>query len=96
MKHTPGPWKVFGKSSHGCHVEALADVAWCGTNSYHHINGDSQVIDANEAYANACLIAAAPELLEALRVLLEAVEGKRVTQGDCNQARAAIAKAEAV
>lgn len=39
------------------------------------------------------LIAAAPELLDALRALLDAVDGNRVTVGDCNQARAAIAKA---
>jgi hypothetical protein len=33
------------------------------------------------------------ELLEALVTLFDAVEGNRITQGDCNQARAAIAKA---
>lgn len=39
------------------------------------------------------LLTAAPELLEALRTLLDAVEGNHVTMGDCNQARAAIASA---
>lgn len=48
-----------------------------------------------EQRANAALIIAAPELLEALETLLEAVDGNHVTFGDCNQARAAIRKAKA-
>lgn len=34
------------------------------------------------------------ELAEALTTLLNAVEGNHVTQGDCNQARAALAKVQ--
>lgn len=48
-----------------------------------------------ETAANRRLIAAAPELLEALRTLLDAVEGAHVTVGDCAQARAALAAAVA-
>ena len=33
------------------------------------------------------------ELLDALETLLDSINGQRVTVGDCNQARAAIAKA---
>jgi hypothetical protein len=46
------------------------------------------------ALADAMLIAAAPDLYEALRVLLDAVLGNHVTVGDCNEARAALAKAD--
>jgi hypothetical protein len=35
------------------------------------------------------------ELTEALQTLLDAVEGNRVTVGDCNQARAALTKESA-
>ena len=35
----------------------------------------------------------AQQIIDALEVLLEAIEGNRLTVGDCNQARAAIAKA---
>lgn len=34
----------------------------------------------------------AGDLLDALQVIFDAVEGQRVTIGDCNQARAAIAR----
>ena len=83
MSHTPGPWTA---SEHG----AYADY-----------NGNSTIIlgddlriavvlgsDNEETNANARLIAAAPDLLEALEALLE---------GDFNvaeKARAAIAKAK--
>jgi len=64
-KHTPGPWAInnpdhenfvtIGSSS----VRNIADV-WA-------INGDCT---EDERDANACLIAAAPELLEAAKLVL--------------------------
>ena len=55
----------------------------------------SHHIDADEAEANARLIAAAPELLDALgRLLHMAEEGSIPGPNTLNQARAAIAKAK--
>ena len=67
-KHTPGPWKV-GKTSgwSGTEVKAIASIAWCAkASSYSSSWGDSQEISADEALANAHLVAAAPDLLDAL------------------------------
>jgi hypothetical protein len=83
IKHTPGPWVAECIGSNGDH-ENPQDI--------YEINGKTRVAEF-VTEANARLIAAAPELLDALVTLLDAVEGKRITQGDCNQARAAIARA---
>ena len=64
-KHTPGPWTMHPRFDDGAEVRALAPVAWCSVASTHGASG-SQVIDVAEARANARLIAAAPDLLEAL------------------------------
>lgn len=93
--HTQGPWvqcDQFGPTSHGTCAKAISDnylVASC-TGYYGREQGQ----------ANARLIAAAPELLEALiRLEAELVEDK---YGECYEpspfenlalARAAIAKA---
>ena len=64
--HTPGPWTMHPRFDDGAEVRALAPVAWCGAASTHGASS-SQSIDAAEARANAHLIAAAPDLLAALR-----------------------------
>ena len=83
MSHTPGPWTA---SEHGAYTD------YKGNNIV--ILGDDLRIavvlgpDTDETQANARLIAAAPDLLEALEALLE---------GDFNvaeKARLAIAKAK--
>jgi hypothetical protein len=102
MKHTPGPWTqwadtniIIGLHSGSKRIENLR-ICEVATHTWQ-----------DQGRYNARLIAAAPEtaaerdrlrevnveLLEALVTLLDSVEGKRITQGDCNQARAAIAKA---
>lgn len=68
-KHTPRPWKVESSTPDGARVVAIAPVAWCGANSSFGV-GTSQSISAKQARANAHLISAAPELLEALQVLM--------------------------
>ncbi len=91
-KHTPGPWKTDGDeiilSSDG---RNLADV-WT----------EFAAIPRDEAVANARLIAAAPELLEALPALiviaLDSLDGmdaetREECERDIAKARAAIAKA---
>ena len=91
MTHTPGPWKVMGED-----VVLMRDerevVAWVG-------DIDGQMTD------NAHLIAAAPEMLEALENLVaineahnqavEGVIGRPVEwkDGYLDEARAAIRKA---
>jgi len=78
--HTPGPWTFRGPivfSDFSC-------VASCDF-------GASQTVPVSEAEANARLIAAAPELLEACRQALFAIP---TTHGAFQTIAAAIAKAE--
>lgn len=89
--HTPGPWVVWEG-----HAEVFAGPAKSNTPGM--IRGTRGIVancesddfgeNEDEQEANARLIAAAPDLLEALRCLLSGVPGAEVT------ARAAIAKAE--
>ena len=90
--HTPGPWHIGmrpGPIVYGRYGEQVADMR-------------DTVMDADEAYKNLKLIAAAPELLEALKDALEALEGASEALGNpagvldlaMNDCRAAIAKAE--
>lgn len=91
MKHTQSPWKFADNSKHfktnpfsvyvqggGVHSATIANIPFRRT------------IPEAEARANALLIAAAPELLEALRAVIAGVPD--TWEGVAN-ARAAIAKA---
>lgn len=80
MKHTQGPW---GVKNHGMVYTMDNMTAICST--------DVEVGNDEEAQANAKLIAAAPELLEALRLMLAYPEG--CPMDVTTQARAAIDKA---
>lgn len=102
-KHTPGPWFYDGDG-----FDSLAD-ADCGTDGYEVFTKDehgdvnqpvcslADTCDENETEANANLIAASPDLLQALEKLLaqcEKIEEARCQSFyDCDEARAAIAKA---
>ena len=93
-KHTPGPW-VTGNGKKGTRAETSVyaeindvyiKIAWCdATLGYPH------------CVANARLIAAAPDLLEALKTLPQSLAA---TDDDLNRwlerANAAIAKAEGI
>ena len=90
-KHTPGPWEIeehyhFGYRwiSWPQHSQ-LAQVVWC-----------MEYEDRSpECEASAHLIAAAPEMLEALENLLKVHEGEGGTQHHAgDMARVAIAKAK--
>jgi len=91
-KHTPGPWSIH----HEFNVfdENGRCVASCGgySSNFRDVEPENR--------ANAMLIAAAPDLLEACRALLAAHSGICEGDGDmgededCARARAAIAKAE--
>ncbi len=103
-KHTPGPWFV------DCDGDGKQNSGW--TSTHEEVSDD----DVCEVYggncdddetraANAALIAAAPELLEALRPFAELLESPDewpdetfecfVDVADIKRAIAAIAKAEA-
>lgn len=84
-KHTPGPWKIVD--------------AW----NYYMVEGqnDEEIIWQDGPYqtptinkANACLIAAAPDLLEALEAIVGDSSIQRVSDELHAKARAAIAKAQ--
>ncbi len=100
-KHTPGPWMVqpFDDNEDGCSVIAVdpeigmrsprrGQVAWCTT-----IAG-AAFESPGRAIANARLISAAPDLLEALQVaeLILRERGLRA-HGGYKQIESAIAKA---
>lgn len=74
-KHTPGPWRVKRSESKpafnvvGTKVGCKYKIARCP-----YISDD----DKQEAEANAKLIAAAPELLKALKLMLSRFKGSQV------------------
>lgn len=84
-KHTPGPW-----TEHTFADEKFVEIrAGGGCRIVAHV-----FLDNGNREANARLIAAAPELLEALLAFVATFDGVEVTPGgDVAKARAAIAKA---
>lgn len=96
-KHTPGPWTVtrppcasdelkFRVVSEATNLD-VADLYWCDPNEH----------DTSQITADANLIAAAPDLLEALKDLVEcdcAAYGLDAANCEHARARAAIARAE--
>jgi hypothetical protein len=102
-QHTPGPWESFCYGPEGTKIRA-GDVAVATLAG--HARGDGEA--ARALVADGHLIAAAPELLTALRELVGASEAYASSEPDmpshratCHdldaaleQARAAIAKAE--
>lgn len=91
-KHTPGPWSLWKDVCHGEHGMITDDA---------HARHIAQIKDgAPEIEANARLIAAAPELLEAMQTYIAALDGwentnkaeRRVKTAEAGM-RAAIGKA---
>jgi len=77
---TPGPWtnSIVGiKNAKGL----LIAQAWCGNsnNSF----GNHPAVSDDEMYANAKLIAAAPDLLKAVEKFVEAIEDEEGTFDSC-------------
>jgi hypothetical protein len=90
-KHTPGPWKIVEQRFPVCIIEGEDGTCVVG-----NVSGQPGL---DGQTANARLIAAAPELLEALRDCLATLDGLKRHNTNCDyvaaiQARAAIAKAE--
>jgi len=88
-KHTPGPWEVTEYESGDFTITAQGrgpcDGDICGTTMR------PEEHDENASYANARLIAAAPELLEVLEMLVSNVGP---STSDIAVARAGLSKAK--
>lgn len=98
-KHTPGPWMYSGAGSIkrdytaiGCTDGETIATAWGHSNSGFFVSEE-------EKEANARLIAAAPELLEALQEaisLIESIDGRDNScdpRSDISDLKAVVAKA---
>lgn len=95
-KHTPGPWKCDERPHFGAWFVRQDPVNWNGMG--YQLICDCPAEKKGTHYgdmfkANARLIAAAPDMLDALR-LIAGEDGLCVTDGTIAAARAAIAKAE--
>ena len=95
-KHTPGQWSVVEHDHAICVQTESPRQTKFGASRYAVVGGldRSDPEQLEEARANARLIAAAPDLLEALKALLERYVLAIGNEGiECLNARAAIAKA---
>lgn len=92
MSHTPGPWVVGERK--GCHTPIDSD-SWFGLAKVVTRMGGSRK-DEPTGVANARLIAAAPELLEALEALVACITETRGPNANdaVTAARTVIAKAK--
>jgi hypothetical protein len=90
LKHIPGPWHVGGTASRAEIVYAPDGFAICNCVTYHGKHGAA-------GPSNAALIAAAPDLLEALMRLSDIIASAGVPWAEfgnaLRDARAAISKA---
>lgn len=92
-KHTPAPWLIA--KSDASFVYALNDNGY--NRFWAHVTGGNlrraESTLRAEVEANARLIAAAPDLLDALIEIVSADDAHELTQKHIESARAAIAKA---
>ncbi len=89
VKHTPGPWELdprFPGDVQSVNPKYEIATAWR--------EGRHRGPPSSEGVANALLIAAAPDLLEACRLLIGADGEGMLFSERVNKARHAIAKAE--
>lgn len=94
-KHTPGPWTLADENNQCCSVQLGTEHNLTANLDRQDGNTGKFVIERSEMLANARLIAAAPELLEALKNALWRMESYnyQAMEGTIANARAAIAKA---
>lgn len=89
MSHTPGPWTIHGWGDGDYEVNAASETV-CNVPGF-----DDETVDVDKAEDNARLIAAAPELLAALKQCLLRLRVDCEEDSDLREdAEAAIAKAE--
>jgi len=74
MKHTKGNWKITKVKNHEHHLLYCKIASNNGHLGFAGVYGDNVKIPDEECEANAKLIAAAPELLEALKAIDERLE----------------------
>lgn len=79
-KHTPGPWKAFNASWSETFITAPRFVHGICCLDINHATEASQDADSAQMAANARLIAAAPDLLDACRKALYALKGREHDQ----------------
>ena len=94
-KHTPGPWHIDENGS-SISSDAVTDLALLNMVNVRFSWGGSDFATKSHRLANARLIAAAPELLEALQDLLRVAKRELADPEDCgaiNSAESAISKA---
>jgi hypothetical protein len=96
MSHTPGPWTLheIWPSGPGFSITAEGKTYQvCGCGAYQHSHPGASYSD-EECRANARLIAAAPDLLEALKFALSEDSGFACPAATEKRLLAVIAKAE--
>lgn len=103
LKHTPGPWWLTERAGYYEILANSPDCDWYGFKKAHAVAYADTEIEEVEQEANARLIAASPDLLEALiglEGILATAESNasgnpewEVVSAKINAARAAIAKA---
>lgn len=76
-KFTPGPWKLLPYGA--CNVKSESGRSICTTSVYTTNTDNGEHISENEA--NAKLIAATPELLEALKNLINGINPQDACRG---------------
>jgi len=97
MAHTPGPWTIGKKPRLQPYIEGADGTPVCSCGGNAPGSGAYTTETFRRRDANARLIAAAPELLEAMKLLIADVADYPAWQRPCHAldvARAAIAKAE--
>ena len=90
IKHTPGPWRISGYNENMGYPEPVIAGMVNGRTAYVAVCIECQRMDD----ANAKLIAAAPELLEALELMIDTHDEGGWPTASIAIARAAIAKAK--
>lgn len=78
-KHTPGPWKADGTVAYGYDIHTADGRIWVAEVKGGH-GGQEWLPTDEEAAANAQLIAAAPEMYQALALVLDVLG---ITSEDC-------------
>lgn len=78
-KHTPGPWMLADENNQCCSVLLSTEHNLTACLDRQDLNTGEFLIERSEMLANARLISAAPELLEALKQCLGMLE-----QADCS------------
>lgn len=102
--YTKGKWKVMSESQNASEAEVIESkeriIAW----TCNSLDDDGKEVTTTEDRANARLIAAAPELLEALKTLINVcsddindypdIQLFSMVTGACEKGKIAITKAE--